>query len=186
MLFIQIINSTTRLQSIPGGLTALLNSRKGLCIYWLFLITLCFDIFLQGSLVKINTREMSFVVDHVVIESGGRLSGIGGGYATGLGPGAGTSLQGGSYGSLGGRASAGKYYGSLYVPRHPGSGGGGSAGGSWINVTAGRYARIDGTADVNGADGYGAGSGGSLTIKTSELIGYGSIESNGGMIFRIN
>ena len=130
--------------------------------------------------MRIKTREMSFIVDRVVIQSGGRLDGTGGGYSRGLGPGAGTGLQGGSYGSLGGRATSGKHYGSLYVPRHPGSGGGGSAGGSWINITAGRYTKIDGTLTVNGADGNGAGSGGSLTITTSELTGYGSIESSGG------
>ena len=116
-----------------------------------------------------------------MIESGGRLDGDGGGYPAGQGLGAGTGSKGGSYASLGGNAGAGKYHGSLYIPIYPGSGGGGSAGGSWINVTAGGYVKIDGTLRVNGASTTsGAGSGGSLTIATSLLIGYGQLASNGG------
>lgn len=115
-----------------------------------------------------------------MVESGGRLDGNGAGYSAGLGPGAGSGSQGGSYASLGGNAVTGKYHGSLYVPRYPGSGGGSGAGGSWINVTAGGYVKIDGLLTVNGATGYGAGSGGSLTITTSLLVGYGLLASNGG------
>lgn len=123
---------------------------------------------------------MFFILDHVVVESGGRLDGNGAGYSAGLGPGAGSGLQGGSHASLGGNAVTGKYHGSLYVPRYPGSGGGTSAGGSWINVTAGGYVKVDGSFTVNGATGNGAGSGGSLTITTSLLLGYGLLASNGG------
>ena len=135
-----------------------------------------------GSLLKVDTCEMSFISNHVVIESGGRLVGTGSGYEQGHGPGAGTGPQGGSYASLGGKATGGKYYGSLYTPRYPGSGGGSGAGGSWINMTVGSYVKIDGTLNVNGATGNGAGSGGSLSITASELIGFGLIESSGGTI----
>jgi hypothetical protein len=136
--------------------------------------------FSKGGAFKVNTREMFFTLDGVVIESGGRLDGDGGGYSAAKGPGAGSGSKGGSYASLGGSAATRKYYGSLYRPRYPGSGGGGTAGGSWINVTAGGYVKVDGTLRVNGASGYGAGSGGSLTITTSLLIGYGQLSSHGG------
>ena len=126
---------------------------------------------------------MFFILDRIVIESGGSLDGDGAGYSATQGPGAGSGSKGGSYGSLGGNAGTGKYYGSLYIPRYPGSGGGGSAGGSWINVTAGGYVKVDGTLRVNGATGYGAGSGGSLTITTSLLIGYGQLACHGGENF---
>ena len=130
-----------------------------------------------------NTREMIFILDRIVIESGGRMDGDGGGYPASQGPGAGSGSRGGSYASLGGSSVLGKYHGSLYVPRHPGSGGGGSAGGAWINVTAGGYLKVDGTLRVNGAVGSGAGSGGSLTITTPLLVGYGLLASDGGKYF---
>ena len=130
--------------------------------------------------MKVNTREMFFTLDHFVIESRGKLDGDGGGYSASQGPGAGLRTQGGSYASLGGNSGVGKYYGSLYIPQYPGSGGGSSAGGSWINITAGEYVKVDGTLRVNGAPGSGAGSGGSLTIHTSLLIGYGQVTSHGG------
>ena len=102
-----------------------------------------------------------------------------------MGPGAGSSLQGGSYASLGGRATGDKYYGSLYVPRYPGSGGGSGSGGSWINITAGRYVQVDGSLKANGEFASGAGSGGGLTITTPKLAGYGLIESSGGNALKI-
>lgn len=126
------------------------------------------------------TREMFFIVDRVVIESGGSLDGDGGGFFAAQGPGAGSSYQGGSYASLGGKVGSSKYYGSFYTPRYPGSGGGDSAGGSWVNMTAGGYVKVDGTLTVNGVAGYGGGSGGSLMITTPLLVGYGQLKSHGG------
>lgn len=123
---------------------------------------------------------MFFTLDRVVVESGGRLDGDGAGYSRAQGPGGGSGSQGGSYASLGGNANSRKYYGSLYTPNSAGSGGGNGAGGSWINVTAGGYVKVDGTLSVNGADGPGAGSGGCLTITTSLLFGYGQLASHGG------
>ena len=137
-----------------------------------------------GGVFKVNTRETFFFLDRLVIDSGGRLDGKGGGYSSNQGPGAGSGFQGGSFASLGGNAASKKYYGSLYAPRYPGSGGGGSAGGSRINVTAGGYMKIDGTFRVDGvgASGSGAGSGGTLMIATPFLIGYGLLSSHGGKI----
>lgn len=123
---------------------------------------------------------MFFTLDRVVIESGARLDGDGGGYSPAQGPGAGSGSQGGSYASLGGNANSRKYYGSLYSPHSAGSGGGSGAGGSWINVTAGGYVKVEGTMSVNGDAGSGAGSGGCLTISTSLLFGYGQLASHGG------
>ena len=124
---------------------------------------------------------MFFTLDRIVVESGAKLDGDGGGYSAREGPGAGTYREGGSYASLGGNVASKKYYGSFYIPHHPGSGGYAASGGSWINVTAGAFVKVDGTLSNSGLFGsVGGGSGGSLLIYSPYLLGYGQIICNGG------
>lgn len=105
----------------------------------------------------------------------------------GLGFGAAHGGDGGApYPSVGGNGST---YNSLYRPTMPGSGGGngngvGGAGGSYIEIDAGEYFRMDGLISNQGQDGQsyngGGGSGGGGLFKTLNYTGFGTFDFSGG------
>ena len=94
---------------------------------------------------------------------------------------------GGSYGGYGGLGAtaygvtpiANAVYGDYHNPNELGSGGGASAGGGLVRITAGAAA-IDGAIRANGADSGLAGSGGGILLNVGTLTGGGSISANGG------
>jgi hypothetical protein len=128
----------------------------------------------------------------------GNIGGQGPGAGRTYGYGANTSGGGGGYGGFGGmgtnvQASAGLPYGVVPQPNDLGSGGGGTAVGSYpmggagggsarLNVTG--LLRVDGALSANGGNatgpGGGGGSGGSLNITVGSLAGSGVISASGG------
>jgi RHS repeat-associated protein len=88
---------------------------------------------------------------------------------------------GGSYGGVastrGGSASA--VYGDYTNPDEPGSGGGFTAGGGLIRITAASLT-LDGQIRADGSGGNGTGSGGGIWISTDSIRGGGSIIAAGG------
>jgi len=94
---------------------------------------------------------------------------------------------GGSYGGYGGLGAtaygvtpiANAVYGDYHNPNELGSGGGGSAGGGLVRITAGTAA-VDGAIRANGAGSGLAGSGGGIMLNVGTLAGAGSISANGG------
>ncbi|KAK3755992.1 hypothetical protein QZH41_003345 [Actinostola sp. cb2023] len=106
-----------------------------------------------------------------------------------------TGGSGAGHGTPGGDSASnpgGKVYGSIYEPNLPGARGGavlstlGSRGGGRIRINVGYALVLDGNlnADAENAlanTGTGAGSGGSVWIKTGYLRGHGSISTRGGV-----
>jgi len=168
---------------------------------------------LQGSRLKHpfttidNVYYLSLqVVGKVVVDATSYIEAEGCGYLGGRRDGnntnygytLGNTTEGGSdYGSGGGYSGLGGQnqtyavnpaYGSLYEPRHPGSGGGavystGPAGsGGGVIIIEAEELQIDGTISSDGYDttNAGAGAGGSILLKTNTLTGSGAITANGG------
>ena len=77
-------------------------------------------------------------------------------------------------------------FGNLYEPEHFGcrGGGGGGLGGGVIRMHVTNRLKVDGTLSCNGSPGVqsssGGGSGGSIWIETNLVLGYGSMQVNGG------
>ncbi len=108
------------------------------------------------------------------------------GYANG--PGGGSGASGGSHGGQGGMntGALGPTYGSALAPIDPGSGGGGTAhsGGGAVILHVSGHTALDGAIVANGEDFrasiVGAGSGGSVYLRTATMDGTGTISANGG------
>ena len=139
------------------------------------------------------TRDLFVACEGAVNVSGqGYLGGNrGGGRAYGFGN---TQAEGTNYltsASHGGRGGlfdgSSLPYGSLFDPREPGAGAGGSAasagsdGGGGIHIVAGRRAVVDGALRANGATTLAPGAaGGSISLAAADISGAGVIEANGG------
>ena len=140
-------------------------------------------------------------VNEINVESGGVVHSDATGYKQGGGPGAGTKYTAGGYGGEGASDSRlvtdGKPYGTHLEPIQLGSGGGaycsdgcdiytekrvyGGTGGGIVRISANSIIN-NGTLSANGGIGgsVGSGSGGSLWITTTELLGSGLIQTIGG------
>ncbi len=125
------------------------------------------------------------------VEAGGRIDIAGRGSPSATGPGASPSAPfndagGAGHAGNGGpgvQGPGGRTYGSAIQPDHPGSGGGsfGGAGGGVLRVTTSDPIRVDGVITASGADGFGGGgSGGSVWLNGSALLGAGLIAADGG------
>lgn len=147
------------------------------------------------ALVNMNHGEIDS--GNAVVESEGRLVLEGTGYPGERGTGHGDTVNGvgsgAGHGGEGGRSKSerrgGKPYGSVYRPRHQGSGGGhgrgqGGAGGGMLRWRIGEDLRLDGLVTLRGRNGTGldagGGSGGSFLIQTTNFSGYGEIDIAGG------
>ena len=135
---------------------------------------------------------------NAVVESEGRMVFEGTGYPGENGTGHGQTVNkigsGAGHGGEGGSTSqdklrGGKPYGSVYKPRHQGSGGGhgrgqGGAGGGMLHWRVGEDLELDGLVNLRGMNGKGVdaggGSGGSILIETTNISGYGVIDVAGG------
>ncbi len=146
-----------------------------------------------------NGKLVAHVSGDASIEAGGGVTVTGRGYPANQGPGvggAGTDPEtgaeiagGGGYGGFGGGPGGGKAYGRAGEGAGlPGSGGAGSilggAGGGVVSLSVDGTLELDGRVAADGdspsAPGRGAGSGGSVTIKASNITGTGWISANGG------
>lgn len=140
-----------------------------------------------GGIFATSNIEITAVA--VVVDAAGTMHGNGRGSATGLGHGGNASSMGagGSYGGRGGKASATTTvpygYDTFRVHASLGSGGTSttaSRGGGRIYIDASLVV-VEGVLSCNGAsNAQGAGSGGSITINTTNLEGYGQVLSIGG------
>jgi len=142
-------------------------------------------------------------LDNLTVQSGGFVTADGLGYIAQKGPGAGTYIEccgrgdGGGYGGYGGTYSEGGGgipYGNVYEPIDLGSGWGGPYDGNYIGAGGGALKLVvsetlthDGLISANGVTGpyeystiKGSGAGGSIFIKTNDLLGSGEIEADGG------
>jgi len=141
---------------------------------------------------------------NLTVESGGKVSADGTGYPgrheSGTGPGAGASAWatggGGGHGAKGQNAagSGGNAYDSAARPVLPGSSGGagqdiyhsvlpGGAGGGAMWLSVSDTLAVNGTISADGVIGAarsGGGSGGSILVEATNLVGAGSIHANGG------
>ncbi|MFZ4573494.1 MAG: hypothetical protein ACOYN0_03790 [Phycisphaerales bacterium] len=139
------------------------------------------------------------VLGAVTVDARSTIFGNGLGFAPGEGPGAGTSGpqrgSGAGHGGVGaaaGSAPGGLAYGSGSKPRFPGSGGGskgqtrGGGGGAALRLDATGPVTVNGSISCSGQSapvvnaGAGAGSGGSLVIRTPSLSGSGLLLADGG------
>ena len=131
------------------------------------------------------------------IESQGTFRLEGKGYAAEQGPGRGLTRSsighgaghGGYGGVVGNESDAAEPYDSVYTPREAGSGGGngrgiGGAGGGTLLWRVGQYIEVNGMLMLKGTDGSGTdaggGSGGSVTVYTTDISGHGEINVIGG------
>jgi hypothetical protein len=135
---------------------------------------------------------------NLTLAVGGSITANGKGYASGYGPGAPefsptssnkrSGAGHGGRGSLGGDlVEPGNTYGSVIAPTNLGSGGSSqsiSPGGGAVLLSVGGSTRVDGLIEANGANqnvnANGAGAGGSVSLTTSNLLGSGTIQANGG------
>ena len=141
--------------------------------------------FVVGGQLLIKTRYLRVNGDFMNVESGALVDTTGTGHAPGQGPGGSVGNLGGSYASSGGNVVIGTQYGSIYRPNEPGSGGGYGAGGGWLEIDVGRKLVVDGWIKADGVSSpssLGAGSGGSIILKTSYLQGHGTVQTSGGNI----
>ena len=140
------------------------------------------------------------VLANVDVAAGGAIAVDANGFTQAGGPGAGQSAggsgSGAGYGGLGGAsataAAGGTNYGSAQQPVDMGSGGGfgsgplygGSQGGGAIRLNVGGVLTVDGQLSANGnwglQDNSGGGSGGSIWVSASTLVGNGQITADGG------
>lgn len=145
-------------------------------------------------------KGVKIITENLFIDATSSISADGRGYPAGQGPGKGEENgSGGGYGGKGGDLGnflGGKPYGSLFQPNDLGSGGGnignrlGGAGGGAIILEISDTLTINGIVSANGENGQwriiyiapatGAGSGGSIYIRTNVLEGSGKILANGG------
>jgi hypothetical protein len=145
-------------------------------------------------------RLSAVVSGRLTVATGGSIDANGKGYASGYGPGApagaptsSNKRSGAGHGGRGGMGDdlvdPGKTYGSIIAPTNLGSGGSyysspGNGGGA-VLLTVGGVTRVDGLITANGTNelvnANGAGSGGSVYLTTSNLVGSGTIQANGGI-----
>ena len=148
-------------------------------------------------------RANLLIAADLVVAAGGAIDVTAAGYMKGYGPGAtagGTAgrRSGGSHGGKGAqstngtRTDPGETYGSIIAPTNLGSGGAGydgsgsltTSGGGAVLLTVGGVTRVYGLIAANGTNGFGTagsgGSGGSIYLTTSNLIGTGTLQANGG------
>ena len=152
-----------------------------------------FHIMYQGIVYMTDGTIYS---DEGVVESEGFLYLDYMGYLPQTGPGNGSTDGNVGYGAAhGGHGGATKPktggipYDSVYVPKHPGSGGGnglgtGGRGGGYLVWRVGTHLWIDGEVTMQGENGQGSnaggGSGGGIVIETLNFTGYGHIDCSGG------
>ena len=147
-----------------------------------------------GSLIGSDIR-----IDVITLQvlQGAKVSGTARGYSGVQGPGAGFnsyySTFGASHGGKGGYWTLDSnnipndIYGSETVPTDFGSAGTNSAGGGRISINATLNVEVDGTISEDGGDCTeteycASASGGSIYIVSEEVLGTGSITSNGGAL----
>ncbi|KAK3755993.1 hypothetical protein QZH41_003346 [Actinostola sp. cb2023] len=134
-----------------------------------------------GSLLSSTglTKSLNITSDDIKIESNARISANGGGLLRGVGSPK-VSGSGAGHGGQGGGKDGGIAYGSVFEPKHFGSGFSKRGGGIiYMNVkntlTINGYVSSDGEADSTGG-----GSGGTAFMKARRLDGHGEITCNGG------
>ena len=141
---------------------------------------------------RINLR----VTGDLTVPAGGLITADSAGYRGGYGPGGCPGLTtgrrtGGSHGGVGGKGSTtpATTYDSVIAPTNLGSGGCGyndyvTYGGGAVLLNVGRTTRLDGVITANGTNQFqtanSGGSGGSVYLTTSNLLGTGLIQANGG------
>ena len=198
----ELINGTGNLIINSSGYITNTNNQTSVIINF-STITILSGGYIKGGNITIYTNNLT-------INSGGKIdvSGLGfqGGPSAlsickGYGPGAeaaGSQSGSAGYGGLGGVGFSGGFglpYGSFLNPNDYGSGGNcgwttqGGNGGGLIRIFATDTLTMNGNMNVSGTDGApndpnaqasGGGSGGSIYINTSSLIGNGSILAKGG------
>jgi hypothetical protein len=158
----------------------------------------------NSILTQNNSNESGLAISAAVVQvdAGSAIDVTGRGYLGGrttdgsgltLGNVSGSNAgAGGSYGGVGAgyvNRISNRTYGSLQTPDKLGSGGGawggsgGGDGGGRVTITASETVIVNGAIRANGSEGSsaaGAGSGGSVLIRTSRLSGDGFITANGG------
>ena len=137
----------------------------------------------RSSTLDIQTfpKLISVSTDDMTIDSDTQLSVTEGGLLKGVGTPSNRN-SGCSHGGEGGGPSTGSTYGSIFQPRHLGSGHT-ARGGGIVFLTVRKRLILRGTISANGghsSDATGGASGGSVYLNVSALEGYGSIEANGG------
>lgn len=153
----------------------------------------------SAEIYRINLE----VGGNAYIAEGGKIDVKGCGYGKGKGPGAaGVQYSAGSHGGRGCGNSAtyvtAPCYGSVFCPTNCGSSGSyhssyGAPGGGAVKMTVAGELMIDGMIDAEGGDDivpqepnsasscYYSGSGGSVWLTATKLVGYGLVSANGGM-----
>ena len=154
---------------------------------------------LNSSLSRDGFQGVKIQADNITIDKDSSISADGKGYPGNEGPGKG-AYAGGSYGGQGGKSifhadksRYGQTYGDLFKPTSLGSGGTGyifaspdiSSGGGAIELDVFSDINVNGSISANGlgtrpSSSPGAGSGGSIYIKTKNIEGSGYITANGG------
>jgi hypothetical protein len=156
----------------------------------------------HGTNAAAPTLRMNLSVPGTLtVAAEGTIDATGKGYPSCYGPGTSSGgvsgnnkRSGAGYGGKGGQgtgpspSSPGETYGSVTWPTNWGSGGADSSysrGGGVVLLTVGGMTRVDGSISANGTNtNVGAnsgGAGGSVVLTTSNLVGSGTIQANGGV-----
>lgn len=180
--------SLTKLDVNTGGYLELgTDSDSKFTVEILSIINVKFGGEIYGKYLSIKAKDLQVAYTGILGVSGG-------GFSADQGPGAGQSGSGGSYGGNGGMAVSGSLalndtYGSIDSANLFGSGGGsgsgkGGSGGGKLEVAISGTTTLNGRMESDGKDGTqtddGGGSGGSISIITRSIKGYGYVSVVGG------
>lgn len=146
-------------------------------------VTLTADYIHLGKNARLTTTsELKFfnvTAMNMIIDSQANVDASGGGLKIGPGTPA-VSSFGCGHGGEGGGVNGGQAYGSMFEPKHSGSGNI-VRGGGIIHIDVQGSLTLDGFIYANGlSNGNGGSSGGSVLIKANTLKGHGKIETGGG------